>query len=134
MKSQEEITSTNGKVMVITFGLREGALRWLDDMKCTFPFLIDQHRKLYHFFGLKRSTLKVWGVNSLVFYAEAMVAGRSLPKPYENIHDDPQQMGGNFILDKHGITRFLYPSKTSMDRPEVELLLQELQKVNKDEK
>ena len=37
------------------------------------------------------------------------------------------QMGGNFILDKHGITRFLYPSKTSMDRPEVELLLQELQ-------
>ena len=36
-------------------------------------------------------------------------------------------MGGNFILDKHGNTRFLYPSKTSLDRPEVELLLQELQ-------
>ena len=37
-------------------------------------------------------TFQVWGVNSLVFYAEAMVAGRSLLKPYENIHDDPQQV------------------------------------------
>ena len=48
---QDEISSANGKVMVITFGLREGALRWLDEMKCTFPFLIDQHRKvILHFF------------------------------------------------------------------------------------
>ena len=37
-------------------------------------------------------TFQVWGVNSLVFYAEAMVAGRPLPKPYENIHDDPNQV------------------------------------------
>lgn len=129
MKFQDEISSANGKVIVITFGLREGALCWLEDVKSPFPFLMDHHRKLYHFFGLKRSVLKVWGVSSLVFYAEAMVAGRSLPKPYENVHDDPQQMGGNFILDKHGNTRFLYPSKTSMDRPEVELLLQELQEI-----
>lgn len=133
MKSQDEISTANGKVIVITFGLREGALRWIDDMKTSFPLLMDQHRKLYHFFGLKRSVVKVWGVSSLVFYAEALVAGKSLPKPYENVHDDPQQMGGNFILDKHGVTRFLYASKTSLDRPEVELLIQELQKIRKDE-
>lgn len=133
MKSQDEISAAKGKIIVITFGLREGALRWLDDMKCPFPFLMDHSRKLYHYFGLKRSVLKVWGVSSLVYYAEAMVAGRSLPKPYENVHDDPQQMGGNFIIDKHGIARFLYPSKTSLDRPEVEVLLQELQEINNSE-
>ena len=31
-------------------------------------------------------------MNSLVYYAEEMAAGRPLPKPYENVHDDPQQV------------------------------------------
>ena len=29
----------------------------------------------------------------MVYYAEQVVAGRDLPKPFENIHDDPQQVG-----------------------------------------
>ena len=45
---------------------------------------------------------QVWGVNSLVYYAEEMAAGRPLPKPYENVHDDPQQVMQNHISpDKH---------------------------------
>ena len=43
---QDEISAANGKVIVITFGLREGALRWLDDVKSPFPFLMDHHRKV----------------------------------------------------------------------------------------
>lgn len=35
---------------------------------------------------------QVWGVAPLVYYAEAMHAGKSLPKPYENVHDDTQQV------------------------------------------
>ena len=31
-------------------------------------------------------------MKSLVYYAEAMFAGKPLPKPYENVHDDTEQV------------------------------------------
>jgi len=34
----------------------------------------------------------VWGVTPLVYYAEAMAIGKPLPKPYENVHDDTEQV------------------------------------------
>lgn len=114
---------------MISFGLEEGAKKWLSDTDCPFPMLLDTERQTYHTFGLKRSVLKVWGVTSLVYYAEAMHAGKTLPKPYENVHDDTQQMGGDFILDGEGRVRFLYPSQTNTDRPSVNLLLEELKKI-----
>ena len=42
-------------------------------------------------------------MNSLVYYAEEMAAGRPLPKPYENVHDDPQQVMQIYHIspDKH---------------------------------
>jgi len=119
--------------VVVSFGLKDGAQRWLEDTKCPFPMVLDTDRQIYHAFGLKRSVLKVWGVESLVYYAEAMHAGKPLPKPYENVHDDTQQMGGDFILDHQGMVKFLYPSKTNKDRPSVNLLLSELKKISSSE-
>lgn len=120
--------SADGKVVVISFGLQEGAERWLEDTGCPFTMLRDPERQIYHFFGLKRSVFKVWCVASLVYYAEAMVAGKPLPKPYENVHDDTIQMGGDFILSGEGAVTFLYPSKTNTDRPSVETIIAELKK------
>lgn len=91
--------------------------------------VLDLDRKIYGAFGLQRSIFKVWCHASLTYYAEAMVAGQQLPKPYENVHDDTQQMGGDFILDQTGVVRFLYPSQTSSDRPSVTHLIAELQKI-----
>ncbi|KAL3873170.1 hypothetical protein ACJMK2_036318 [Sinanodonta woodiana] len=113
----------NGKVIIISFGLREGALKWMQETQCPFDMLLDAGRKVYHAFGLKRSVYKVWGVAAMVYYAEQMMEGKPLPKPYENIHDDTKQMGGDFILDKEGRAKFLYPSKTSSDRPDISVLL-----------
>lgn len=114
---------------MISFGLQEGAEIWLTDTQCPFPMLLDTDRNIYHAFGLQRSVLKVWGVKSLVYYAEAMFAGKPLPKPYENVHDDTQQMGGDFIIDDKGIVRFMYPSQTNTDRPSVNMLVEELNKI-----
>ena len=36
--------------------------------------------------------LQVWGVTPLVYYAEAMAIGKPLPNPYENVHDDTEQV------------------------------------------
>lgn len=35
---------------------------------------------------------QVWSISCMVYYAQQMCAGRSLPTPYENIHDDPNQV------------------------------------------
>lgn len=115
--------------MVVSFGLQDGAELWLQDTKVPFTMLLDSARKVYHAFGLYRSVQKVWGVVSMVYYGEAMLTGKPLPKPYENVHDDTQQMGGDFILDKTGVVRFLYPSQTNTDRPSVDRIVEELKKI-----
>jgi len=125
----DEVTAAGGQVVIISFGLMEGAQRWLEDTKVSYKMLLDPERRIYHAFGLYRSVAKVWGVASLVYYAEAMVAGRPLPKPYENVHDDTQQMGGDFIIDAQGVVRFVYPSKSNTDRPSVSAIVDELKKL-----
>jgi len=108
---------------MVSFGERAGALRWMEETQCPFGMVLDGDRRLYHAFGLHRSVFKVWSVSCLVYYAEQMAAGRELPKPFENVHDDPQQMGGDFLLDQQGIVRLSYCSKASNDRPSVDQLL-----------
>ena len=63
----------------------------------------------------------------MVYYAEKMAQGIPLPKPYENIHDDHIQMGGDFIIDKNGVVQFIYCSKTSSDRPPLQVLFDGVQ-------
>lgn len=51
-----------------------------------------------------------------------LASGGDLISPYSNIRDDPNQMGGNMIIDKAGIYRFIYKSTTPRDRPSVDEL------------
>jgi len=57
---------------------------------------------------------------------------RELPKAYEDVHDDPHQMGGNFIFEMENLKMvYAYRSKTPPDRPNAETLLSELLKLQK---
>ncbi len=60
--------------------------------------ITDEKRILYKLFHLKISYSKVWNTKTLVYYAEQLSRDRQLPKAYQDIEDDPHQMGGNFIL------------------------------------
>lgn len=117
-------------VVVISFGCKEGAEKWLKETKCKYPMLLDAERKVYSFFGLKKSVYKVWSISGLMYYAEKMAQGIQLPKPYEDMHDDPHQMGGDFIIDKNGKIKFMHPSQTAKDRPSVDKLCKELKELN----
>ena len=46
-------------MLVVSFGGREGALRWLAETGCEFPLLLDPERSLYKFFGLPKSLVQV---------------------------------------------------------------------------
>lgn len=40
------MTSAGGNVVVISFGLEEGARKWLAETDCPFPMLLDTDRKV----------------------------------------------------------------------------------------
>lgn len=128
-KAEEDIKALGGKVVLISFGVREGALRWLEETKCPFPMLLDSKRKIYAEFGLGRSVAKVWSVSAMIYYAEKMAQGEPLPGHYD--HDDTQQMGGDFVLDKEGKMTLVYCSQQSWDRPTIPVILNAL-KVKQD--
>lgn len=100
----------------MSFGDQKGAQQWLVETSCPFPMLLDSQRK-------------VWGVEEMVYYAESMAKNIPLPKPSQYVNDDPQQMGGDFIIDKAGVVQYMYCSKKSMDRPSVQDIIDNLKKL-----
>ncbi|CAE1257347.1 unnamed protein product [Acanthosepion pharaonis] len=123
----DEIKAAGAHVMLVTFGLLDGARQWLKETNSSLPFYQDPSRNLYTTFGLSRSVKKVWGMASMICYAEHLCSGHTLPKPYENYQEDIFQMGGDFITNQFGSVIFAYCSKTSADRPSVDQILYALQ-------
>ena len=106
-----------------------GARRWLKDTNCKLRMFVDPERHLYNTLGLKRSVAKTWSIPSLVYYAEQKQAGRKLAAMFEE--DDPNQMGGDFILDEQGRLALIHRSRMSTDRPPVEELLSCVRDLNR---
>ena len=43
---QEEFCALGARLVVVSFGVREGAERWLQDMQCPFPMMLDGQRQV----------------------------------------------------------------------------------------
>jgi hypothetical protein len=118
--------------MCVSFGDIIGAQKWIQEIKLTkFSLLVDQKRVLYKLFGLERSFSRVWNTKTLIYYAEQVKMNRELPKTYKDIHDDPHQMGGNFIIDIETFKiLYSFKSKIPPDRPSSEDLIEKLNSFN----
>lgn len=128
VQREQELTQAGLKILIVSFGEERGAENWLKETQCPFDMVLDSERNIYKAFGLERSVSRVWSIACMVYYTEQLLLGRDLPKPMENVHDDPQQMGGDFILDKQGVLKMVYRSKYSSDRPTVDHLLKTITK------
>lgn len=88
--------------------------------------ITDEERILFKIFDLKVSYYKVWNYEALVYYAEQKCLGRPLPRGYEDVEDDPHQMGGDFILEVDADYNFKivfeYRSQKPPDRPSIKHL------------
>ena len=131
-KSLSKFLSLNCQLVIVSFGNKKGANRWLNQNKLNekeheFDFITDENKTLYKLFGLKRSFQKVWNTQTLIYYAEQVSLNRELPKAYEDVEDDPHQMGGNFILKNDNDNNFeviyAYRSKSPPDRPSAQALI-----------
>lgn len=118
---RHEFEAAGSNVIIISFGKKDGAERWLETSGCSFPMYLDRERNLYQKFSLPKSMKQVWTIKSMTHYAEYVRQGRKFFNSEEG--DDPHQLGGDFVVNKNGVVRFIYRSKSPMDRPALDDLL-----------
>jgi len=121
----EELKRLNTEVVLISFSEPELGKRWLEETCAPFVMLIDQELKVYQAYGMKRSFFGTWNPATILFYIRMFLAGRK----WHGIQGDPNQMGGDFIIDKNGTLILSYPSEDATDRPTEEGLLDILQEL-----
>ncbi len=89
----------------------------------TFTVLLDRERTVYNAYGLERSKLRSKSPRTLWLYFTRWLQGQ---KFHDSHGDDTSQLGGDFIVDRNGNLRFIYPSHDPADRPPVDDLLKVL--------
>jgi peroxiredoxin len=124
---QAEIQAAQANVVTVSFGTPYWAQAWLQETQSPFPFLVDADRAAYHAYGLKSSIISSWSPANLWYYAKAMLQKRET----FGKRGDSHQLGGDFIIDAHGIIQLARPSREPTDRPTLAMILTTLQRINK---
>lgn len=124
--SHAQLESLNTRLVLISFSTPDQASRWLRETEAGFKFLLDPHRAAYRAYGLQHSLFRAWSLKVWLEYARLLANGRR----WRGIQGDSGQMGGDFIVDSHGIIRLAYRSHDPTDRPQVTFLLERLEEIN----
>ena len=130
MARNREFRQLGCQVVVVSCGMQESGLRWMQKNNCPFLHLLDPDRIFYRRVGLRRFLKNTVCVKSYVRYADEHVAGTWPPKGVSFL-DCPDidfaVMGGDFIVDSTGKLLYAHHSKNQYDRPDIETLLKMLQ-------
>jgi hypothetical protein len=73
----------------------------------------DPERKVYRAYGLKSSWLRTWNPIVGWDYLRLLLSGQRV----RGIEADPNQLGGDFIVDSKGVLRLAYRSRVATDFP-----------------
>ena len=122
MKNSVALKSSGIEPVIVAFTPQQHVKDWLLEMDCPFPGYVDSSRALYSAFGLPRSLMTL-SSSIMRYYAEKVINGDTLPNM--GVREDTIQLGGDFTVNVTGTMTFLYPSKTSTDRPSLSQILQQ---------
>lgn len=122
-KNQRSLDAHSVEVVIISFGCQEGASHWLEETGFQYDMLLDSDRQLYTAFGLGASLRKVLNFSNMLLYAEYVMDHMEFPRGLPSIKDDMFQLGGDFVLDEHGMVLFSHRCHSPIDRPTVDHIL-----------
>lgn len=110
-------------IVVITFTASiESAKEWREESQCSFELFADPHRTLYRHLAFPgKAYARVWNISTLEYYADQKLSGKRLPSALDP-NDDPNQMGGDVLVNRLGEIIYLHRSQTPTDRPSVKQL------------
>ncbi len=126
-RKEQEFRAQSAQVFLVGFEPERRARGWLRRFEIGFPFLLDPEREVYGAFGLERSFWRAWHPRNLWSYTKRFITTGKLPEVFEA---DPNQLGGEFIIDAQGLLRLAYYSTDPTDRPSVASLLEVLREIN----
>ena len=124
-RSRDRLVKLDAEVLLLTFASETQARNWQAVTRTSFPLLRDANRQVYRAYGLESSLLRSWQPKVWIHYARLMLGGQA----WRGIQGDSGQLGGDFILDQHGVVRMAYRSQDPTDRPSVTALLAELERI-----
>lgn len=117
---EKELESLGVTVVVVTFEIETPARAYFDDMKLGWPLLLDPSREIYKAYGMERGNWwNIYGPATVWMYFKLMIRGRK-PQPATG---DVEQLGGDVLIDPHGIARLQHIGAGPADRPAVAQLL-----------
>ena len=126
--SQKEDFERRGvSVVVVSFAEPAKLVRYQEQHRWPFVIFADPKRQAYKGFALRRLTLlRVFSLATLKLYFRLLRQGMSR-KDYGR--EDIYQAGGDFLLDRAGNILFAHRSQNPADRPSVETLLREIDRI-----
>lgn len=125
-QQKQEFNHRKTAVLVIGFEPERRARGWLGQTGISFPFLLDTHQEVYQAYELERSLLRSWSPRNLWSYVVAFFKGREV----HALSGDPNQLGGDFIVDQDRKLAMTYYSKDPTYRPAMDELLEALDRIN----
>jgi hypothetical protein len=109
-----DLRAAGGEVLVICFDTLARAERYAREQDLPFPLLVDPERRVYRAYGLEQGPLWRFLMPKVVLGALRMIeGGRQLQRP----HEDPLQLGGDFVVDPTGLLALVHPCRDPTDRP-----------------
>lgn len=117
---QDEFKQLNTRVFIVSFGTLPALQQWMKETCNSFDVLLDRDRSVYNAYGLERSYWRSRSLKTRWVYFKAWLSGK---QTHDSHGDDTSQLGGDFIVDKNGLMRLVYPSHDPTDRPPVDDLL-----------
>ena len=98
------------------------ARQWKNESRCLFNVYCDGARSLYRYFGFPGNAYaRVWNIETLDYYVRQKLSGKQLPTKLDE-NDDPNQMGGDVLINRDGRVIWMYRSKSPTDRPSLQQL------------
>lgn len=107
-------------MVVVTFELGPLVQAYVQETQLKWPIVVDESRRLYTAYGMNRGKWwNIYGPASIWVYIRLLLRGRKLRRP----QGDPDQLGGDVLIDPGGIVRLQHVGSGPADRPSVESLL-----------
>ena len=108
------------RVCVVTFESEEAARGYAAATGILWPVLSDSDRNLYQAYGMGRlSWRQLMHPSALKLYLGEVLKGNVPGWPVA----DPQQGGGNVLIDPDGVVRLVHVGESGADRPTIQTLL-----------
>jgi hypothetical protein len=109
-----DLRAAGGEVLLVCFDTPERATQYAREQDLPFPLLVDAERRVYRAYGLEQGSPWRFLLPKVVLGTlRLMEGGRQLQRP----HEDPLQLGGDFVVDPAGLLALAHACQDPTDRP-----------------